>query len=477
MSDSAYSEFVAHSPEEGFEWLRKSLAHAELLRKQLGAQGFAEYEALAQASATLSHLSVSHPKNLLFLPGIMGSSLGSETLGGIWWLDLTNRDRINDLRLSPDGTKDADPDFCVGALTTDHRYSGFLSAALKRDDFGHDRHPYDWRKALELSAVGLRDKIKAIYRDNGGLKVHLVAHSMGGLLVRTSLMRYGEELWPLVGKIAFIGTPHYGSPAIAGYLKSHFWGREALVVLGLYLDRATFRSLRGALNLLPAPAGVYPGSTAQGDHPCANFDLYDAGAWRLGLSPNESDDLQAALDDTATFHRELHAWHCGLPHEKRDLMCAIVGTGFRTLFRLEFRSYLGLWKTKKIVAIEEENPHRMGDGRVPCASAALENIGETRYVGGVHGGLPNMPAVYQEVFRWLNGEPLQLPKTPKGASVRHLGAVDELTSRIPALDGSSAATDTDPGYLQSEPDRAAIAAMQQQVEEGVCPEFLSVSLL
>lgn len=88
-----------------------------------------------------------------------------------------------------------------------------------------------------------------------------------------------------------------------------------------------------------------------------------------------------------------------------------------------------------------------------------------------------MPAVYQETFRWLKGAPLQLPKTPEEASVHHLGGGPDLTSRTPALDCSIAATGGDPGYLQSEPDRAAVAAMRQQIEEGVSPESVGVSLL
>ena len=105
--------------------------------------------------------------------------------------------------------------------------------------------------------------------------------------------------------MAFIGTPHYGSPAIAGYLKNHLWGFESLALLGRYPDRSAFRSMRGVLNLMPAPEDVYPGA-APNAHPCANFDLYDADAWRLDLNPGERAALQAALDDTARLHRDLH---------------------------------------------------------------------------------------------------------------------------------------------------------------------------
>ena len=75
---------------------------------------------------------------------------------------------------------------------------------------------YNWRKSLLHSTTKLRDLVLALHRDNGQKNVNLVGHSMGGLMVRASLMQHGPELWPKIGKIVFIGTPHYGATAIAG---------------------------------------------------------------------------------------------------------------------------------------------------------------------------------------------------------------------------------------------------------------------
>ena len=49
------------------------------------------------------------------------------------------------------------------------------------------------------------------------------------MLIRVALMIHGEELWSRLGRIVFVGTPHYGSPAIGGYLKNHFWGFDMLL--------------------------------------------------------------------------------------------------------------------------------------------------------------------------------------------------------------------------------------------------------
>lgn len=75
----------------------------------------------------------------------------------------------------------------------------------------------------------------------------------------------------------------------------------------------------------------------------------------------------------------------------------------------------------------------------------MENVGDTRYVYGVHGGLTNIEAVYEDVFRCLKDDPMQLPKSVAGALSGHLA--DPTTSKAPHLDGTAvlAAGSDDPG--------------------------------
>jgi pimeloyl-ACP methyl ester carboxylesterase len=472
-----FEDFLRLSPEDGLAFVRESDANADVVSKGLGESAFAEFIALAGTAPEAAHLGITQDTNLLFLPGIMGSSLGSDQLGGIWWLDLSNTKAVNKLGLSADGTADAQPGAEIVPLTTDHRYSAFLAACRDESGFVHDRLPYDWRKSLRLSSDAVRDRIIAIQEKNGGEPVHVVAHSMGGVLIRVALMVH-EELWSRVGKIAFIGTPHYGAPAIGGYLKNHFWGFNAMVVLAELLERTTFRSMRGALGLLPAPIGVYPGTRHGEEHPCANFDLYDVSAWHLDLDSGETARLRATLDDAAKLHKDLYDAHQRPHQDRRDRMLVIAGVGYKTLFRLEYRKRLFLWEhMAKITDQDPNDANRLGDGRVPLASAALENVGEIRYVRGVHGGLPNIPAVYRDVFRWFKDEPLKLPTSPAGALARHL-AMDETVSQTPTLDGSSIATDDDPGYLDLDPvSEERTAELVEEVEAGHWPEFRSVSIL
>jgi pimeloyl-ACP methyl ester carboxylesterase len=458
-------------------------ATAGRLRQYFGQKAFDEYQRLA-ARVTGGHLAITHAPNLIFLPGVTGSLLQSKTKGGIWWIDVRTRQHIEDLRLKTDGRTDIDPNNAISACAVDTSYEPFLTAVLERPDFGHEAFPYDWRKPLAASTGMLCRLIVDTFQGNGNLPVHLVAHSMGGLVVRLTLMEH-PELWDTIGRIVFVGTPHYGSPAIGGYLKNHFWGFDAMALLGLYLSRKAFRSMWGALSLLPAPRGVYPGTRANAPdswlephspypHPCANFDIYQAEMWQLELSPPEATALQSVLDAVAAMHRNLDSWHRSLTQEQRDRMLVIAGVGYQTLFRLEYDSqFFGLWERMvKVTGREPGNRHRDGDGRVPVASAVLENV-ETRYVRGVHGGLTNIPAVYEDVFRWLNGQVPALPDSPEGALAQHLGP-GAGESDAPALDGTDKAAPfgDDPGLWDiAGPDAARLKQIQLDLDAGRFPEF------
>ena len=66
----------------------------------------------------------------------------------------------------------------------------------------------------------------------------------------------------------------------------------------------------------------------------------------------------------------------------------------------------------------------------------------------MHGGLTNIEAVYQDVFRCLKEEPMKLPKAMAEALSGHLA--EPTTSKAPCLDGTAAiaAGGDDPGLWQ-----------------------------
>lgn len=463
---------------------------AQSLENYLGTEAFNEYRQIAEDTLPKlekKRLGVDSPLNLIFVPGVMGSLLSSKLKGGVWWVDLYYPSLVDKLKLNEDGTKDADPTNAVHAFTTHFTYEPFSSAVLQRDDFGLVLFPYDWRKSLVHSAEGLKNLIIDTFENNGNKPVHLVGHSMGGVMIRTMLMLHGEEVWKYIGRIAYIGTPQYGSPAIASYLKNHLWGWDFRALLGRFISRETFRTLRGVINLLPAPPGVYPGTrNGENSHPCANFDMYDAKAWELDLTGEQLKHLQSVLDEANEFHHKLFQAHQKLNQKWRDKMLVIAGVGLKTLFRLEFNSRLwGAWEyTGKITARTPGDPHREGDATVPLASAELEYVGETRYVKGEHGNLPMIPVVYEDVFRWLNERPLQLPSQASGALSAKLGGGDfeviASTLIMPPVPKDPTTKEPDFWDVQAEDSgmqKLRVDQLEEQLKQGKLPDFVKVKIL
>jgi len=71
--------------------------------------------------------------------------------------------------------------------------------------------PWDWRlPAREAAEEYLKPMIDKALADTGASKVHIVAHSMGGLLVR-SLIQHSAEYADKIARVAMVGTPNRGS--------------------------------------------------------------------------------------------------------------------------------------------------------------------------------------------------------------------------------------------------------------------------
>lgn len=484
MSNDPLVTFLS-APFEEQARLALTAPYTELLRTYLGEAAYAEYATIAEATRAHTeqqHLSVSAPKNLILAPGIMGSLLASRTLGGVWWVDLArNLDKLDKLGLQPDGQTDIDPTYGIYPFAIDLTYAPFQRAVLERDDFGHETFPFDWRKPLSASTAQMRDLIHRLYATNGKQPVHIVGHSLGGLVTRATLAQYGDELWPELGRIIFLGTPHYGAALAACRLKFPLCDLDPMsVTLALLIRSETIRSLWGAVSLIPAPVGIYPGTRqGQGDpasHPCANFDLYDVAAWKLGLDAEATARLQLIFKHAAQFYRELYDYHMALDQAYRDRIAVIAGVGYKTSFRLNLND--GPFGGQRDNRREPGNPHRESDGTVPLVSAALENIGAMRYVKHIHMTLPNNPEVYADVFRWLRDEPLRLPQTPEEALSQHLGDAAELEAYPNLMASARRRVQTEELSPESvEPPPEVMASLRAQIEAGQLPSNFNLARL
>ena len=260
--------------------------------------------------ARLYRVAAVSPDNtpLILIPGLFGSKLRDRTTGIEVWPGAWNRilfDDYSDLALKFDPTtfevkRDDLEAFDLAEVVLGKKFYGPIVNTLvnfggyvratpgvpaKEGERRYYLFPYDWRQDNVEQAKGLEKLIDAIRKDYGdpGLRVDIVAHSMGGLVARYYL-RYGPvdvldgmpSLITLYGtqrvrKLILLGTPNFGAvSALHGYLA----GEE----IGLKRMRPE------VLATMPSGYQLFP-------HPLANWlidpsgdalpdDLFDPATWK-----------------------------------------------------------------------------------------------------------------------------------------------------------------------------------------------------
>ncbi|MGQ0697025.1 MAG: DUF7379 domain-containing protein [Panacagrimonas sp.] len=208
-------EQVTHSAyfrnERSVRWLIAGLLRADNTDGGYQPIESARYEEPRSRAALRRSRSVTTPRPLaVVLPGTMGSALEAD--GDRVWLHYFNllRGRLEDLRMGRREVRPVDllDDFygpLIEYLARSHRVELF---------------PYDWRLSVREAAKRLADKLEAWLPDaeRSRQPVHLVAHSMGGLVVRAMIAdpQRGNLLWRRIvaipnSRLMMLGTPNLGS--------------------------------------------------------------------------------------------------------------------------------------------------------------------------------------------------------------------------------------------------------------------------
>ncbi|WP_218511131.1 CHAT domain-containing protein [Variovorax sp. dw_308] len=148
---------------------------------------------------------------VVFVPGALGSALAVK--GAPVWVNYRALmfGGMGKLVIDADGVKATEPldDFygpLIAHLARDHRVELF---------------PYDWRLSVRDNAAGLQATVAPLLKraNDEGVALHIVAHSMGGLVVRAMIAdgAAGTALWNDMGRLTtgsrllMLGTPNRGS--------------------------------------------------------------------------------------------------------------------------------------------------------------------------------------------------------------------------------------------------------------------------
>ena len=180
---------------------------------------------------------------VIIVPGILGSRLnrvsdGEEVWPNIGEMSIPGPDNyLDDLKLDNNGQEiiDMNSPEIIESVAFLNQY-GNLIQKFKDNGYvlGQDLFvvPYDWRLDITRSSLDLDSVISQAVSNSPTGKINLIAHSMGGLLVKDYLIRKGDSA---VNKLIFAGTPHLGAPKAFNALN---WGDDFdLRFLGLGLNK------------------------------------------------------------------------------------------------------------------------------------------------------------------------------------------------------------------------------------------------
>lgn len=320
-----------------------------------------------------------HRPAVVVVPGIMGTHLGREN-GELIWVDplRLRRGHFAELRLP------AKAGTAIGPAGLHNTYLPLISHLAATFDVY--LAPYDWRDDIRTSAKSLaRLLTEDVFPGDTTRPVHIVAHSMGGLVARTMAV-VAPEVWAEMGspergdeshrsgRLVMMGTPNKGSFATVLTLLGSEMILRALAAFDVRSNPGevtdVVATFPGLYQLLPAPGGAPDDDQHR--------ELYDVGIW---MGTRLSRDL---LADAEAFHAELG--------EVRDpdRLVYVAGYGHPTPFRLEIRN--GLFTIGQF---------RRGDGRVALALGELEGV-RTYFCRAHHGGIPSDPQVLGAIAELLS---------------------------------------------------------------------------
>ncbi|GAB3245538.1 DUF7379 domain-containing protein [Chitinimonas naiadis] len=349
---------------------------------------------------------------VVYLPGIMGTALKSD--GDTIWL--------NPVRLAMGGLgKIGYAEQSVDTLDLLDHYYGKLARHLGRSHIVV-RHGYDWRQPIQALGIQLADKLRQVLDAHPGQPVRILAHSMGGLVVRAAFAAH-PKLWEEIvardGRLVMLGTPNHGSHLFVQTLLGLSDTIRMLARLDLRHDMQEVLDIvagfPGALHLLPAPGFVDTGGVAE-------VDYYQEEAWRQLKAINhdfwfgkslcgvpakallqQAQDFWAAVGDTSWVRQ--HPEHIAYVYGKAEN----TPCGLR-------QSTTGGGKPPQLELLGTPD----GDGSVSWASGKLPDLPADRQwlMQADHSGLTGTEAHFDDILLLLTrGVPAKLASLPQSRGV------------------------------------------------------------
>ncbi|MEN5036301.1 CHAT domain-containing protein [Pseudomonas sp. TWI929] len=367
-----------------------------LLDRGMASRGVAAQPERPAEEALLVRSQMAAKAVVFILPGILGSRLGvgENTV----WLDPL------ELALRGLGLIAMEVPQVVSQGLINQAYGdlhNYLGATHEVFD-----HHYDWRQPLPELGRQLAAALRKQLKDNPGKSIRLLAHSMGGLVVRAAF-RHDPELWKDLieqadGLVVMLGTPNHGAYSMVETLlgQSDTIRMLARVDLNNSLPQILdiIGKFPGALHLLPAPEFEDVGGRSP-------VDFFGNASWSQLAMKNDDfwfGDELGARPETTVLEQVKQSWLAlgdnSWIDEDPQRVAYVYGQGKNTPCGLDISG-------KQLML--RGTPQ--GDGTVTWRSGKLANLPDSRcwYMPVVHGELASTKRYFPDI------ESLLLKRTPK----------------------------------------------------------------
>jgi len=317
---------------------------------------------------------------IVFIPGILGSNLAKNN--DEIYLDIVKIafGKITELTIDASNVK---------ATSLIGRFYNKFEKEFS-NDYDVAVFPYDWRLNMKGEAEKLNTYINNILTIAKGKTIKIVAHSMGGLVLR-EFMDNHSVTWKKVTafadyKVLFLGSPLGGSYLIPEILVGKGGRLKQLAGLDLLHSKEKllhlFNTYDGILSLLPIDTTAH--------------DFTDVATWKkmkqhfVSVNWPIPDDI--TLKKFSTFHKKVSSFDTTIYNDKNFIYIAgkseVTVNGF----------YYNLASGNEDKLIFTGTP--FGDGSVTWASGIPKEIKENDrvyYTMVGHGDLANAPDIFDGI--------------------------------------------------------------------------------
>jgi triacylglycerol esterase/lipase EstA (alpha/beta hydrolase family) len=351
--------------------------------------------AAALAAAARGALATDRPV-VVVLPGVMGSHLQVGGNDRVWFdpIDIATGG-LGKIEWGKPGVEAED---LFGMIYGD------LCKTLA-DSHRVERFAYDWRQPLDVLAERFGEFLDRLMKETQQ-PIRLLAHSMGGLVVRACIHRRRPVMDALMARdgarLVMLGTPHQGAHSMVENLIGKGDTLRALVRLDVAHSMQQVLDIvagfRGALQLLPKPGftDMFQGQSDGG----GAYDYQKAQTW-VDFQPKVKDfwfgngrigkPSQQVLDSAAWLWSQDGPQRPSLPPEYEKKSSYVFGVARNTPCGV--REDAG---RLKMVGTSH------GDGTVSWESGRIGGIGQFFYMPAEHGDLPATREYFPALVDLLN---------------------------------------------------------------------------